>query len=299
MSNSNTNAKTLARERDRAERIYLRNLNKLVNAARNTIRGIDDPDAVMNTLDRFFKSSYANDLFRGAARQMATMIDKGQYNTWREAATASSRGREVAATLMREMKTQVGGRIASIVEENAKLIKTVHSSIASQLSAIAKEGWAQGLRPAQIAAQMRELAPRGTVSTTHSLRKDPNAAYEDQIRLIARTETAKASTALVEARSEALGLNWYIWETADDTRVRESHDFMDGVLCRWSEPPNPERLNTEKRNYGAYHPGGIFNCRCIALPVISYRDIGFPARVHKAGEVKTCGDIETFMEQYA
>jgi SPP1 gp7 family putative phage head morphogenesis protein len=107
--------------------------------------------------------------------------------------------------------------------------------------------------------------------------------------LIARTEVSKSQTALTQARAEALGLNWYIWRTSEDSRVRSSHDFMEGVLVRWSDPPNPELLDPDfkgKKTYGKYHAGNIFNCRCYPEPVVDIDDIEFPCRVYFNGKIQ-------------
>ncbi len=66
---------------------------------------------------------------------------------------------------------------------------------------------------------------------------------------------------------------------------------MNGVLCRWSDPPNPEGMFGGHDSGGFYHPGGIYNCRCIALPVIDYRDISFPVRAHVHGSIYSIGSV--------
>ena len=58
---------------------------------------------------------------------------------------------------------------------------------------------------------------------------------------------------------------------------------MDGVVCLWSSPPSPEAIAGEERTCGNYHPGDIFNCRCVALPVIALEDLRFPVRVCMGG----------------
>lgn len=98
--------------------------------------------------------------------------------------------------------------------------------------------------------------------------------------LIARTETAKASTALTQARAMHIGSEGYIWRTVRDADVRPSiglpprtfarlntlakgsHRKLEGTYHKWTEPPisgpNGERS----------HPGMIYNCRCVPEPVI-------------------------------
>ncbi len=59
--------------------------------------------------------------------------------------------------------------------------------------------------------------------------------------------------------------------------------------------PMPEVMHRdpgEKSSGHPYHPGGIYNCRCIALPVVTVQDIKFPAKVYKGGRIHTVGSIQ-------
>ena len=105
-------------------------------------------------------------------------------------------------------------------------------------------------------------------------------------RLIARTEVSKTTTALTKARSENLGINWYVWRTVlDGLRVRKSHRIMEGVLVNWNMPPSPEKLAGEK-DVGNYHAGNIWNCRCYPEPLISVDDIRWPHKIYINGRIE-------------
>ena len=80
-------------------------------------------------------------------------------------------------------------------------------------------------------------------------------------RRLARTEVAKAQAAIVQIQSAELGIKQYVWRTVRDEAVRDSHAKMEGKVCDWDNPPEVE---PGKR----FHPGGIYNCRCYAEPVI-------------------------------
>ena len=66
-------------------------------------------------------------------------------------------------------------------------------------------------------------------------------------------------------------------------RLSFLESIMDGVVCMWSSPPSPEAIAGEERTFGSYHPGEIFNCRCLALPVVALEDLRFPVRVCMGG----------------
>jgi SPP1 gp7 family putative phage head morphogenesis protein len=86
---------------------------------------------------------------------------------------------------------------------------------------------------------------------------------ESRATLIARTETAKANTALTVARATAAGSKSFIWRTAGDADVRESHRVLDGKIFEYADPPfvSPEE--------GSHLPGDIWNCRCYAEPIFT------------------------------
>lgn len=257
--------------RTKAENAYRRAIRGIIREAERKVIGVEDPNEIQRILRAFMNSVQFEDMCGRAAEQMATTLAVGQQQSWRQAAAKSTRGREIFNALKNEMRGDIGEAVRETIAANAKLIRSVPEELAEKLSMMASKGFEAGKRPEQIAAEMRKTFPQAT---------------KGKIDLIARTETAKASTALVEARSEALGLDWYIWRTAKDGKVRSSHDFMDGVVCRWSDPPNPEQLAKEPKSYGNYHPGGIFNCRCIALPVISLSDLSPTVRVHINGSIQ-------------
>lgn len=79
--------------------------------------------------------------------------------------------------------------------------------------------------------------------------------------LIARTEIAKANATLTTARAQFVGATHYIWRTAEDADVRDSHAAMEGKIFRFDDPPYVE-------GEGNHGPGEIYNCRCYAEPII-------------------------------
>ena len=107
----------------------------------------------------------------------------------------------------------------------------------------------------------------------------PGISYR-RARIIARDQTAKLNSSLTQGRMADAGLETYIWDTAQDERVRgnptglyanaiPSHFIMQGKLCRWDDPSvwfeNGEWV---KRPGDApyFHPGMAIMCRCVAVP---------------------------------
>jgi len=122
---------------------------------------------------------------------------------------------------------------------------------------------------------------------TKDILKEFDHLLEYQARRIARTETAKAQSALTQVRAQNLGINWYVWRTAQDgMRVRASHRHMEGVLVNWGSPPNPEALIGKQTDTGPYHAGNIYNCRCYEEPLIDIDWVTWPHKVFVGGAIQ-------------
>lgn len=88
-------------------------------------------------------------------------------------------------------------------------------------------------------------------------------------KMIARTESGKLQTSLIENRALDLGSVAYIWKSSKDKRTRPSHQLMNGVVVFWrqnaSEKPFLDNM------YG--DPGGFPNCRCSPNPIFDEDDL--------------------------
>jgi SPP1 gp7 family putative phage head morphogenesis protein len=80
----------------------------------------------------------------------------------------------------------------------------------------------------------------------------------NRARLIARDQSAKLNSALTQQRSQNLGVEEYIWRTAEDGRVRHTHEENNGKVFRWDTPPPKTG-----------HPGQDIQCRCVAQSIIN------------------------------
>lgn len=83
-------------------------------------------------------------------------------------------------------------------------------------------------------------------------------------KLIARTETAKLQTSIIENRARDVGSIVYVWLSSNDKRTRTSHRDMNGVVVFWRD------LLTEKPHLdNMYGNAGEFpNCRCAPQPIV-------------------------------
>jgi SPP1 gp7 family putative phage head morphogenesis protein len=216
------------------------------------------------------------------ARRMLFRVAKTNANSWRAAARESLHSRRIYEALRTEMNGPIGVRVHELIAENAKLIRGLPDDLAQRATAFVGREQRRGLRAAEIAKALAEKLPQ---------------AAQSRAKLIARTEVGKAETALTEARAERLGLAWYEWATSEDQRVRPSHRKMDKVLVAWSDPPSPEQLAGEKP-VGHYAPAGVWNCRCIALPLIDLDEVRWPHKVYAHGRIEVVSrrDFERFVK---
>jgi SPP1 gp7 family putative phage head morphogenesis protein len=233
--------------------------------------GLTDLRDISRIIKKFIESPEFNEYADRAAMKMVTSLFSDSGKTWREAARANSKGKVIYEALRKEMNTPIGLSVREQIERNAKLIKSMPNSIRADITShIAEEG-SKGRRSEYIAEDLQKKYPY---------------MFEEKAKLIARTEVSKTSTALTKARCENLGINWYIWRTSEDRRVRKSHDHMDDVLICWNNPPSPEAL-INKKNVGYYHAGNIYNCRCYPEPVVSLDFISWPHKVYYNGTIQT------------
>ncbi len=85
-----------------------------------------------------------------------------------------------------------------------------------------------------------------------------------RVQTLAESEAAAAISTFREERYTEIGLNRYIWSTVGDERVRHDHRALDTQVFSWSSPPIVDRASGRRG-----HPGDDYNCRCVAIPLVS------------------------------
>lgn len=257
----------------RIENSFNYTLNRLFKSIEEFVRNPKDEQTVIRRLKIYGQTQEFKDWCDELALKMTTQVYQGVSATWREAALKAGRGNEFYAAILEDLKTPNGGVFFQTVRQNAELLKTFPLDLSQDLTEfIANEGM-MGRRSGDILNDLVEQFP-DTAKT--------------RLNLIARTEVSKTQSAFTQARATSLGLNWYIWRTSEDVRVRSAHGHMEGVLVNWNDPPNPEELFPQKnaKPYGSYHAGNTFNCRCYAEVVIDLDFVEFPARVYHARTIE-------------
>jgi SPP1 gp7 family putative phage head morphogenesis protein len=122
---------------------------------------------------------------------------------------------------------------------NVALIKSLENQSLEQIYYQVQSGFVQGLTSESIAKNIKE---RLNVS-------------DSRANLIGRDQVSKLNGQLNMERQKEIGVDGYIWNTAHDERVRDSHREKDGKTFKWNDPPADTG-----------HPGQDINCRCVAIP---------------------------------
>ena len=94
---------------------------------------------------------------------------------------------------------------------------------------------------------------------------------EKRAALIACDQVGKLNSQLVQLEQMNQGVDSYIWQTMEDSRVRKAHERRNKKPFRWDDPPDDG------------HPGWSYRCRCVAIPLYDTNKIGLQP---KAGTFK-------------
>lgn len=267
----------------RIEAAFERSMRNIAGAIIMRVGEDADLNTIKRTLRILSKSAELQSFAESAALKMVTHLFEDQGRTWREAARHSSRGADIYQALRRELRGRTGQLLMQQVMRNAKIIKTLPSAIADDVTRCVATEALKGRRASDIALEIAKKFPAQTTA---------------RAELIARTEVSKTQIGLLEARCKQFGVGWYVWRACGgsrgDGRTRRSHRGMSDVLVCWDDPPAPEDLfpvigkngKRYKNTLGHYHAGCCPNCRCYAEPVIDLAMFNWPMRIYRGGGIR-------------
>jgi len=226
------------------ERRYAGQLSKIADHVGMVVRAMSGkPESSARIGGALAKYADALEVWaESAAARMLADVSASDERAWRE------RSAEIGRRLAREIaEAPTGDLMRAKLAEQVTLIKSIPLGAAQRVHELTLKALEDGTRAGEVAA---EIMRTGEVARSRAV-------------LIARTEVARTASVLMQARAEHVGSEGYIWETAGDSAVRDDHAELDGRYFRWDSPPI-----ADKRTGARAHPGGIYNCRCVASPVI-------------------------------
>lgn len=172
------------------------------------------------------------------ASYMLADVERRDARMWR------SNGAEMGRLLRDELLgAPTGDIMRQLQADQVRLIKSIPLEAAQRVHLLTAENIITSRRASEVQAEI--------------LRTEEVTV--NRARLIARTETSRAASNLVQARAQYAGSDGYIWRTSGDSDVRDSHKEMEGKYVRWTTPPTLDGMKG--------HAGCLPNCRCFAEPV--------------------------------
>lgn len=137
--------------------------------------------------------------------------------------------------LLRSYPTELLHRFT---KEHSKLIKSVNLEQLSRIENVVQTGLRQGLLTKDLGKNLTEQTK----------------ICKKKAQLIARNSALQYSGSLTKHHQISAGINFYVWETSQDERVRKTHQAKKGKKFSWDDP--------------GPHPRSEVNCRCDAIPVL-------------------------------
>lgn len=196
----------------------------------------DDPEKVTGLVEMMRRYSEAlGPWAESAAASMVSEVNERSLAVWKAS------GMQISESLRAEiLRAPTGEEMRRLMASQVHLIKSIPTEAAKRVHELTIKGLEDSSRAKEIAA---EIMRSGEVAKSRAM-------------LIARTEVARASATLTQARAEYVGSEGYVWRTSKDGDVRPSHKKMNGSLIKWNSPPTLDGMTG--------HAGCLPNCRCWA-----------------------------------
>lgn len=229
---------------------YARELRKIARQVGDLVRAWAPDDGMFDLAQvaalKAMLAKYAEAITPWAKATAGRMVEEiaiRERRAWAEHARIM--GRE----LHREIRDAPTGQVLKdYLAEHVRLITSLPTEAGERVHRLTLEGIQNGTRAKQIA---REIMRSGEVT-------------ESRATLIARTEISRTASALTMARATHVGSTAYVWRTAEDSDVRDSHAKMNGRPVDWNDPPTLDGM--------VGHAGMLPNCRCYPEPILPELD---------------------------
>ena len=192
--------------------------------------------ALMKVLEKYEKSdrtSQAENIANG-------FVSRGDAQNHAEVSTNLKNQTGIDLSAYLRNSPNIAEKVSALTAGNIQLIKSIRSQYLDKVQNAVMQAMVRGSLNKDLATQIKALG-----QTT-----------EKRAMFIARDQSSKLNAALTRARHEDLGVKKYMWSTAGDERVRDSHAEKDGQIFEYANPPADTG-----------HPGHDVNCRCVQIAV--------------------------------
>jgi SPP1 gp7 family putative phage head morphogenesis protein len=227
----------------RAEAQYARQLRKIAWHISDLVAAFGgDPEShaqLVDVLERYAEA--ITPWATAVAQRMIADVTQRNTRAWEEYTNGLS-----AALRYQLAHTPIGAVLANSLAESVSLIRSLPLNAAKRVRDLSTGTLYSSARASEVSA---EILRTGNVT-------------RGRADLIARTEVARTGSLLTEARARYIGATHYIWTTAGDLDVRPLHKKLANRVFAFNDPP----VSGERGERSG--PGQIYNCRCVAMPVI-------------------------------
>jgi SPP1 gp7 family putative phage head morphogenesis protein len=179
----------------------------------------------------------------------------------------------------------------SWTQDNYTLITSNAKKYVSKINTLTEQAIVNGMSPGKLKEEIR---------------KATQGLSEKHCKLLARDQMGKLNGQITQAQMQEIGLDYYVWSTAFDDRVRDSHAAMEGLLCRWDDASvcsyDGGKTWVDRPSAAVQlHPGQDIQCRCVGLayyPELTAEIEGKPIEYIPASEtLESVSNFETITDK--
>lgn len=234
---------------------FYRALKKVAESASNIVEQYTNGPFVIDTRTMMAElERYAEKLGPWAVRQSEKMMARvSAQNKRAYRSTSKKLSREIQGPFAESNVMRVA---TALMNEQVGLIKSIPIEAGLRAQKIAEEAILYG---------RRAVPDEDTINQLQEQMGMTRQVAVNRAKLIAITETARASSSINQARAVGAGSRQYRWRNSRDAAVRDSHKYykgkkLDGMVFSWDDPPTLDDGTTG-------HAGSFPRCRCSCEPI--------------------------------
>lgn len=249
---------------NKIDKIYKTLFKKVFTVKNSAALSRGNKKQVKRAILRLKSSKQFDDFAKKFSKELARQGLHGTKGVWRKYFEAAKKSGYIA--LNTSYSTYEYNNMSAAIKNNFKMIKSIPDKFLNILEQ-------------RYTSTLIEEVAKGAISRG-SFKKQLEKHGHKNAGVIARTETAKLQTAILEERATQLGSVAYIWLSSNDRRTRQSHKDMNGVVVFWRGDTEKPKIDNMQGNAGEFP-----NCRCSPQPIVDIRDL--PKHAYKVYNYNT------------